>query len=86
MVDGVREMGEADPTFTSVYRMKLPFRVDPTEKKIVFVGTSSGARLVHVDLAERKRVTKMSLHIMDRAKCSNPCPEDKKIDYSNLES
>jgi hypothetical protein len=39
----------------SVYRMTLPFRVDPTVRRIRFLGTSDGCRFAHIDLAERKK-------------------------------
>jgi hypothetical protein len=39
----------------SVYRMTLPFRVDPTVRIIRFLGTSDGCRFAHIDLAERKK-------------------------------
>jgi hypothetical protein len=40
---------------TSVYRYKLPFRVDPEEKRVTCIA-SGNSRVVHIDLAERKRI------------------------------
>jgi hypothetical protein len=37
----------------STYRMKLPFHVDPSVKRIRFLGTEDGKRYATVDLAER---------------------------------
>ena len=37
----------------STYRMALPFRVDPSVKRIRFLGTEDGQRYASVDLAER---------------------------------
>jgi hypothetical protein len=37
----------------STYRMILPFRVDPSVKRIRFLGTEDGQRYAAVDLAER---------------------------------
>jgi hypothetical protein len=37
----------------STYRMALPFRVDPSVKRIRFLGTDDGQRYASVDLAER---------------------------------
>jgi hypothetical protein len=37
----------------STYRMTLPFRVDPSVKRIRFLGTEDGQRYAAVDLAER---------------------------------
>ena len=37
--------------------MKLPFRVDPDEKRIAFTGTKNSLRIAAVDLFEKKKVS-----------------------------
>ena len=44
----------------SEYRHKLPFRVDPGEKRVTFVGTSNGCPIAAVDLHERKKHERMA--------------------------
>jgi hypothetical protein len=40
----------------SIYRYKLPFRVDPTETRVTYIASVSGSRVAHIDLSERERV------------------------------
>jgi hypothetical protein len=64
----------------STYRMKLPFRVDPSVKRIRFLGTEDGKRYATVDLAERSMnevetfslfTTKLSLPNSDKKRKHN---------------
>jgi hypothetical protein len=58
MMDTVRKMRAygLDGALTSIYRYKLPFRVDPVEMNVTYTGTSDGCRVAHVDLCERRKV------------------------------
>ena len=40
---------------SSVYRYRLPFRCDPDEKRVTCI-SSGTSRVVHIDLAERRRI------------------------------
>jgi hypothetical protein len=52
MCDRYDVMAEGRPK-RSTYRMTLPYRVDPSAKRIWFPGTPDGKRYDDVDLAER---------------------------------
>lgn len=55
MLRKMREQyGDANGNMWSHFRKDLPFRVEPTEKKITFIGDSVGGRYVHIDLIEKK--------------------------------
>jgi hypothetical protein len=53
-VSNLRAMGQGK-ALASVYRYKLPFRVDPDEKRVTYIAAAN-SRVVHIDLAERKRI------------------------------
>jgi hypothetical protein len=64
----------------STYRMPLPFRVDPSVKRIQFLGTEDGKRYATIDLAERSMLevetfklftTKLSLPNSDKKRKHN---------------
>ena len=38
----------------SIFKKPLPFRVEPTEMRVVFSGDNDGGRYCHVDLIEKK--------------------------------
>ena len=57
MRDAVREMIDIGET-NSVFQCRTPFRVDPTEKRVQFIGFEDGSRFVHIDLTEKKRIKK----------------------------
>jgi hypothetical protein len=67
----------------SVYRMNLPFRVDPTVTRIRFLGTSDGSRFAHIDLAERKKFELERVIIIDTNK-KQPSSAGKKRSYCSL--
>lgn len=46
--------GDADGNMYSLFRQELPFRVEPTEKQITFIGDKVGGRYLHIDLIEKK--------------------------------
>ena len=48
--------GDTEGSMLSVYRKPLPFRVEPTEKRVVFSGDMEGGRYCHIDLMEKKAV------------------------------
>ena len=58
MVTTMRKMklkySDEDGNMVSTYRLDLPFRVEPTEKRIHFIGDKTGGRYCHVDLIEKK--------------------------------
>ena len=51
----VKANNNDDDVLTSICWCKLPFLIDPTEKRVVFTGTGERCRFCHVDLAERKK-------------------------------
>ena len=77
MIAAVRDMKKhsLNGALKSEYRYKLPFRVDPGEKKVTFVGTSNGCRVAAVDLHERKKHERMSgcLIVDDDEDMKTPC-------------
>ena len=66
----------------STYRMALPFRVDPSVKRIRFLGTEDGQRYATVDLAERS-MSEVETFALFTAKM-NITNSDKKRKHSNL--
>ena len=71
-------------TLNSIYRMVLPFRVDPTVRRVRILGTSDGCRFAHVDLAERKKIEVEEVIMMDRRKLLPSSAEKNKHSYSNI--
>ena len=46
--------GNLDGEMCSLFREELPFRVEPTEKRLTFIGDKVGGRYLHIDLIEKK--------------------------------
>jgi hypothetical protein len=67
----------------SVYRMHLPFRVDPTVTRIRFLGTNDGSRFAHIDLAERKKFELEQVIIIDTNRRPLPSSATKR-NYCSL--
>lgn len=66
----------------STYRMALPFRVDPSVKRIRFLGTEDGQRYASVDLAERS-MNEVETFTLFTSKIRVP-NSDKKRKLNNL--
>jgi hypothetical protein len=75
VLDGGRPKG-------STYMMPLPFRIDPSVKRIRFLGTEDGQRYATVDLAERNMI-EVETFALFTAKM-NITNSDKKRKHSNL--
>ena len=76
-------MGQA--SMTSIYRMTLPFKVDPSVTRIRFLGTSDGCRFAHVDLAEKKKFEVEQVIMIDTTKKRHNLPSsEKKRNYCSL--
>ena len=87
MMDTVRTLkaNGQDDALVSQYRQRLPFCVDPTEKRVTYTGTSDGAHFAHVDLAERKQVRRQHVIMIDRSKRScNKSPGRMHVEYSSI--
>ena len=68
--------------------MKTPFRVDPSEKRVLFMGSADGCKCVHIGLAEKKKLKKQMIVCMEKAligKGANPSPSMKHNEYSMLQ-
>jgi len=48
----------------AIYTHTLPFPVNPTSMKVSYHGSESGTRLCHIDLAERRKITKRKVEMM----------------------
>lgn len=72
----------AGRTKRSTYKMALPFRVDPSVKRIRFLGTEDGQRYATVDLAERS-MNEVETFALFTAKV-NLTNSDKKRKHSAL--
>ena len=84
MADAVLSMKNRNTT-TSVHKIKTPFRVDPTDNRVIFTGDESGNRFVHIDVWEKKKVKKQTVVLMTkRAKRSQAGPESSSNQYSTL--
>ena len=57
----------ADPEskMVSVFRKPLPFRVEPTEMRVVFSGDKVGGRYCHIDMIEKKLQEIQEVMMMD---------------------
>ena len=82
MEDNVQSIVAEGP-MKSVYRMSLPFRVDPTVKRVRFLGTEDGCRFAHVDLAERRKFEVEQVIMIDTKK-KLPSSGEKKRSYYSL--
>jgi hypothetical protein len=82
MEDNVQSIVAEGP-MKSVYRMSLPFRVDPTVKRVRFLGTNDGCRFAHVDLAERKKLEVEQVIMIDTNRKQLPSSGQKRY-YSSL--
>ena len=58
MLGAVREMRTNQQTIISIYKMKTSFRVDPSQKRVVFLAAADGTKYVHIDLSEKKKLQK----------------------------
>ena len=77
--------GNDDGEMYSEFRMQLPFRVEPTEKKVTFIGDSKGGRYAHIDLIEKKLHEVHGVLLIDDAAPVNKglvTPATKKTKYS----
>jgi hypothetical protein len=75
----------AEGSLNSIYRMSLPFRVDPTVRHVRILGTTDGCRFAHVDLAEKKKIEVEQVIMMDKRKLAdNNNSSNKRASYSNL--
>jgi hypothetical protein len=74
MEDQVKVMLDAAgsmDTLTSVYRMPLPFIVDPTSLRVRFMGTKDGGRFCHVDLTEKLKLKSQGVQMLDAGRISS---------------
>jgi hypothetical protein len=83
MEDNVQSILVEGP-MTSIYRMTLPFKVDPSVTRIRFLGTSDGCRFAHVDLAEKKKFEVEKVIMIDTKKRLNLPSSAKKRNYHSL--
>ena len=79
-VQGIMGQG----SMTSIYRMTLPFKVDPSVTRIRFLGTSDGCRFAHVDLAEKKKFEVEQVIMIDTKKKHNLPSSAMKRSYCSL--
>jgi hypothetical protein len=82
MEDNVQSIVAEGP-MKSVYRMSLPFRVDPTVKRVRFLGTEDGCRFAHIDLAEKRKFEVEQVIMIDTKK-KLPSSSEKKRSYYSL--
>ena len=83
MEDKVHAMMVLQGTLNSIYQMSLPFRVDPTVRRVRILGTSDGCRFAHVDLAERKKIKVEEVIMLDKRKLLPTLAEKNRHSYSN---
>ena len=70
---------DTDNKMVSVFRKTLPFRVEPTEMRVVFSGDKVGGRYCHIDLIEKKVQEVHEVMMMDDiVNDSVPASEKKK--------
>ena len=56
---------DTENKMVSVFRKQLPFRVEPTEMRVVFSGDKVGGRYCHIDLIEKKLQVLHEVKMMD---------------------
>jgi hypothetical protein len=84
MEDNVQSILVEGP-MTSIYRMTLPFKLDPSVTRIRFLGTTSdGCWFAHVDLAEKKEFEVEKVIMIDTKKRLNLPSSAKKRNYHSL--
>ena len=86
MMEAVREMRSNQQT-VSIFKMKTPFRVDPSQKRVVLLDGGDGCKYIHIDLSEKKKLMKQMVVMMSHSKTrnnSNPSPSMKQHEYSML--
>jgi hypothetical protein len=84
MEDNVQSIVAGGGAMNSVYRMSLPFRVDPTVKRVRFLGTNDGCRFAHVDLAERRKLEVEQVIMIDTMKNKQLPSSAQKRNYCSL--
>ena len=69
----------------SVFKMTLPFPVDPTSLRVRIMGTTDGNRFCHIDLTEKQKYKVTPVVMMDagRYRCK-PGSTEKPTRYSGL--
>lgn len=68
-------------------RHELPFRVDPTEKRVTHTVKQDGAHFAHVDLAKCKKAQRQRVVVVDRNKRSgNKSPGHMHVDHSTIDA
>ena len=85
MEDAVRDMKKTGTT-TSIFKLAIPFRCDPTEKHVQICGMMNGARFAHIDLSEKKKIKKQGIVMMGKAatRGSPKGPTHGDNTYSNI--
>ena len=61
----VMKYADLENRMVSVFRKPLPFRVEPTEMRVVFSGDKVGGRYCHIDLIEKKLQEVHEVQMMD---------------------
>ncbi len=70
MMDAARLANDQDGKRRDTHFERLPFKVDPTEMRVKFVGMKDGSRMVHVELAKRKKIQVHGIVMMDNKRKS----------------
>jgi len=91
MADQVRKMMKAGgfnkgEPMVSVYRMALPFQVDPMSLRVQVCGAKDGSRFCHVDLTEKQKLVVQSVLMLDSGRGRNNIIRSTETPkkYSNL--
>jgi hypothetical protein len=71
-------------TLVSVYRMPLPFPVDPSSLCGRFHGARDGSRFCHVDLTEKKRLVAQGVQMLDAGRNKPKPGSSEKPKYSSI--
>ena len=72
---------DTENQMVSVFRKALPFRVEPTEMRVVFSGDKVGGRYCHIDLIEKKLQEVHEVHMMDEITNKSVPVSAKKAKY-----
>lgn len=54
----------------------LPFLVDPASVKVTFYGSESGCRLCHIDMSERRKISKRTVTMIGQSVLNNLVPTE----------
>jgi hypothetical protein len=75
-----------DAIVASVFKMSLPFQVDPTSLRTRFLGTRDGNRFCHIDLTEKQKFKAHTVMMMDSYPNHGPAPvgSSEKPRYSSI--